>query len=68
METSFSQNDVYEFLKTLVELGEVHYVDTNNCVFRTDDRTPVGVKIGHGKDSNKMICLYKEGCKLVHLT
>lgn len=63
MESNFSSADVYEFLKLLVELGEVHYIDSNHCVFRTADRTPVGVKIGHGKDSNKMICLYKEGCK-----
>ena len=63
MESNFSSADVYEFIKLIVEMGDVHYVDTNHCIFRKDDSTPVGVKIGHGKDSNKMICLFKEGCK-----
>ena len=62
-EHSFSQNDVYEFLKLLVEIGGVHYVDANQTIFRTDDRTPVGVRIGNGKDNRKQIALYKEGCR-----
>lgn len=63
MESNFSTNDVYSFLKLLVETGGVHYVDADHCIFRTDDRTPVGVKIGNGKDSTKQIALFKEGCK-----
>jgi len=63
MEAQFSPDSVYDFLKLLVETGGVHYVDNTHCIFRTDDRTPVGVKVGGGKDSNKQIALYKEGTK-----
>lgn len=63
MEASFSNMDVYNFLKTLVEIGGVHYIDKDHCVFRSADNTPVGVKIGSGKDCNKQIALFKEGCK-----
>lgn len=62
-EHTFSDNDVYNFIKLLVETGGVHYVDGNHCIFRVEDNTPVGVKIGNGKDSNKQIALFKEGCK-----
>ena len=62
-EHAFSQNDVYEFLKLLVETGGVHYVDANYTIYRTEDRTPVGVRIGNGKDNRKQIALFKEGCR-----
>lgn len=63
MEQNFSANDVYEFLKLLIETGDVHYVDADHCIYRTEDRTPVGVKVGNGKDCNKVIALFKEGTK-----
>lgn len=62
-EYSFDQNTVYEFLKLLIETGGVHYVDENQTIFRRSDRTPVGIKVGNGKDNRKLIALFKEGCK-----
>ena len=62
-EHSFSQQDVYEFLKLLVETGGVHYVDANHTIFRSSDRTPVGCKIGNGRENRKQIALFKEGSK-----
>ena len=63
MESNFSPNDVYSFLKLLVEIGDVHFVGEDHCIYRNEDRTPVGVKVGSGKDSIKQIALFKEGCK-----
>lgn len=60
-EHAFSSNDVYDFLKILVELGGVHYIDNTYCIFRSDDQTPVGIKVGAAK---KQIALYKEGTKI----
>ena len=62
MEQNFSSNEVYDFMKLLVELGGVHYVDgASHCIYRVDDRTPVGVKLGSGKNDKKQIALFKEG-------
>lgn len=60
MEVNFGSQDVYNFLKLLIEIGGVHYVDESHCIYRTDDRTPVGVKLGSGKNDKKMIALFKE--------
>lgn len=62
-EHNFSTNDCYEFIKLLVEMGGVHYIDANHCIFRSGDGTPVGVDLENGKDSRRLISLYKEGCK-----
>ena len=61
MEKQFSSDNVYEFMKTLVEIGGVYFVDNQHCLCHTEDRSPVGVKIGEGANSRKMICLFKEG-------
>ena len=60
MEVNFGSKDVYDFLKLLIEIGGVHYIDESGCIYRTDDRTPVGVKLGSGKNDKKMIALFRE--------
>lgn len=63
MEQHFTAADVYDFMKLLIETGGVHYVDSSHCIYRTDDRTPLGVNIGTGKNGNKQIALFVEGVK-----
>jgi len=63
MEQHFTAADVYEFLKLLIEIGGVHYVDSSHCIYRTSDRTPLGVNVGTGKNGNKQIALFVEGVK-----
>ena len=61
MEQNFSSDDVYSFLKTLVELGGVYFIDNQHCLSHTEDRTPVGVTVGADPKKKRMIALFKEG-------
>ena len=61
MENNFGPDQVYEFMKTLVELGGVYFVDNKHCLCHTEDRSPVGVEIGEGSNKKRMIALFKEG-------
>lgn len=63
-EHTFSPDDVYEFLKLIVEIGGVHYVDNAHCIRRKSDDTPQGIKLNNGKDGLKLIALYKENMEL----
>ena len=61
MEKNFGSDDVYAFLKTLVELGGVYFIDNQHCLSHTEDRTPVGVTVGADPKKKRMIALFKEG-------
>lgn len=65
VEKSFGANQAREFIKTLVELGDTHYVDNNNLIVCTGDNSPVGatVNIG-GKDVNRPIQIFYEGMQI----
>lgn len=62
---TFSADNVYEFLKLLVECGGIHYVDKDHVIRYVSDDSPVGVKSGSGsKAPLKSIALYRENMEL----
>ena len=63
-EVSFSADNVYEFLKTLVETGDAFYIDAENRVIDKSTDEFVGVRTHGGKNAlNKAIGLYKQNQK-----
>ena len=62
MEKQFSPNDIREFIKTLVTLGDIHYVGADGVIMYSVNDTPVGVAVKEGgKDKQMPIALYREG-------
>ena len=62
MEQQFDASTIRDFLKTLIELGDVHYIDNEGNILYSVDDSPVGVATkANGKEVNKGICLFKEG-------
>ena len=64
MEKNFNADDVYEFLKSIITIGNVHYIDNQHVIRCTKDDTPKGVRLNSGKDGNKVIALYKENMEM----
>ena len=64
MEKNFNADDVYEFLKMIITIGGVHYIDNQHVIRRTSDDTPKGVRLNSGKDGEKVIALYKENMEM----
>lgn len=62
MEKSINNDTVYEFLKLLVELGEIYYIDKDQVIFSSATEAPVGVKVG--KDNAKPVALFKSGASV----
>lgn len=62
---TFSADNVYEFIKLLVECGGIHYVDKDHVIRYVSDDSPVGVKSGSGaKAPVKSVALYRENMEL----
>ena len=59
MEKQISDENVYEFLKLLVELGNVYYIDKDQIIMQTANDEPVGVKSSNGKAMR--VALFKSG-------
>jgi len=63
-EVTFNADNVYEFLKTLIEIGDVFYIDSENRVIDKATDEFVGVRTHGGKNAvNKAIGLYKQNQK-----
>ena len=62
---SFNADDVYDFLKTTIEVGDVFYIDSENRVIDKTTDEFVGVRTHGGKNAmNKAIALYKQNAKI----
>lgn len=60
-EVSFNADNVYEFLKTTIEIGDVFYIDAENRVVNKATGEFEGVRAHGGKNAlNKAIGLYKQ--------
>ena len=46
MNKAIVSEDAHKFIKMLVELGGVHYVDGEQIIHSTATDSPVGVKVG----------------------
>lgn len=65
MEKSFNMDHIFNFVKTLVELGGTHYVDGNNIILNSNDNTPIGVTVNiAGKDVHRPIAVFQEGMSI----
>lgn len=63
-EVSFSADNVYDFLKTTIEIGDVFYIDAENRVIDKVNDEFVGIRTHGGKNAvNKAIALYKQNQK-----
>ncbi len=59
MDAVFNPENVYEFIKRIVELGGVHYIDNEHCIRATGDDSLVGIKVNDGANGCKKIALWK---------
>ena len=60
MNKAVISEDAHQFIKMLVELGGVHYVDGEQIIHSTATDEPVGVKVGiHPKRST--VANFKDG-------
>ena len=58
MEKTFGPNQVFDFLKLLIETGGLFYVDSENCIRQSDNDEPQGVELKKG--DRRKIALYSE--------
>ena len=60
-EVSFNADNVYDFLKATIEIGDVFYIDAENRVIDKVNDEFVGIRTHGGKNAtNKAIALYKQ--------
>ncbi len=63
-EVSFNADNVFDFLKATIEIGDVFYIDNENRVIDKANDEFVGVRTHGGKNAvNKAIALYKQNQK-----
>lgn len=60
MDKAITSDSASQFIKQLVELGGIHYVDQDHIIRNSSDDTPVGVKTGIPA-KNHPIAVFKQG-------
>ena len=60
MNKAVISEDAHKFIKMLVELGGVHYVDGEQIIHSTSTDAPVGVKVGI-PPKRRPVAIFKEG-------
>lgn len=60
MNRAVISEDAHKFIKMLVELGGVHYVDGEQIIHSTSTDAPVGVKVGI-PPKRRPVAIFKEG-------
>lgn len=63
MDKAMTSESAYQFVKALVELGGIYYVDKDQIIRSTADDSPKGVRTGT-PPVNKPIALFKVGMKV----
>jgi hypothetical protein len=63
MDKAMTSENAYQFVKSLVELGGIYYVDKDQIIRSTADDSPKGVRTGT-PPVNKPIALFKVGMKV----